>query len=225
MIENKPNTFNIDRVALLYRDLLSNNMHALPNADKSTLLSIQSKNKIVAIGDVDTSNWNAYPLTWLLANKITNPTVLDESKIYQSIQAMRTCNHSIAHPQTLISDSVVIRMIGYESSPNVNDYLNTFIGMCIASDVCKVVFIVIDGDKKFYKNNIYIKKSNSSFIDYTDKSTVKIESAPLVVNPDEITFFNYSKECKPTQAKSKTLSSTNKKKTSCSSILNDLEFI
>ena len=197
MIEDKAK-FNINRIALLYRDLLSNTMHSLSEEEKNLVLSLKPKKKIIAIGDIDSSNWNSYALTYLLENKIIAPTVLDESKIYQSIHAMRTHDESIAHPQTLISESVVIRIIGLDNSSNINDYINTFISMCIASDKCKLVFIIIDGDKRFYRNNIFTRKSNSSFIDITssDKSPYKIESAPLCIDPDDIVFFNFSKKNK-----------------------------
>lgn len=224
-INNNPHNFNINRIAFLYRDLLSKNFHSIPEDHKTLLLNIKPINKLVAIGDVDQSNWNAYPLTYLLHNKLVAPTVLDESKIYQSIQAMRTCNKSIMHPQTLISESVIIRIVGYDNSQNINDYINTFINMCIASDECKVIFLVIDGDKKFYKNNVYTRKSNSSFIDYTsaDKSPVKIESVPLIIQPDSITFFNFSKKSKTTPTKS--IQGNCKKVSSCSSMLDDPDFI
>ena len=50
---------NINRIALLYRDLLSSSIRPLNNADKQILLNIQPTNKIVAIGDIDASNWNS----------------------------------------------------------------------------------------------------------------------------------------------------------------------
>lgn len=216
----------INRIALLYRDLLSNSVHTLCDSDKEIVCKLKPKNKIVAIGDVDIGNWNAYPLTYLLHNKLVAPTVLDESKIYQSIQAMRTCNKSIMHPQNLISESVVIRIVGYDNSSGINDYINTFISMCIASDRCKVIFVVVDGDKRFYKNNVYTRKSNSSFIDYNsaDKSPVKIESTPLIVNPDDIVFFNYSRKSKTlTDAQSNSKSTVSKRRTT--TVMNDIEFI
>ena len=122
-IEDK-HQLNINRVAVLYRDLLSKTIHSLSDNDKSVLLKIKPKNKIVAIGDIDLSNWNSYALTYLLDKKLVVPTVLDESKIYQSIHAMRTHDETIVHPQTLISESVVIRIIGLDNSTNINDYIN-----------------------------------------------------------------------------------------------------
>lgn len=198
-IEDKRH-FNIQRVAVLYRDLLSNSMHPLNDNDKSILLKIKSKNKIVAIGDIDLSNWNTYALTYLLDRKLVVPTVLDESKIYQTIHAMRTHDETIVHPQTLISESVVIRIIGLDNSTNINDYINTFINMCIASDECKLIFIIIDGDKRFYKNSIYVRKTNSTFIETSSGKPYIVESSPLCIDPDDIVFFNYSKKTKPKQS-------------------------
>lgn len=218
-----PKTHNINRIALLYRDLLSSTIHPLNEKDKETLLNIQPVNKVVAIGDIDASNWNVYPLTYLLDRKLVAPTVLDESKIYQSIQGMRTHNESVAHPQTLISQSVVIRIIGLDNSPNINDYINSFISACIASDECKIVFVIVDCNKKFYKDNVYIRKSNSSFIETTTGKPYQVESPPLCISPDQITFFNYSrKNVKPTanQAPS-TSATTSKKKSSCTSMFSD----
>ena len=143
MIDENKKT--LDRVALLYRDLLSSTIHSLSDNDKDVLLSLKPRNKIVAIGDIDTSNWNSYPLTYLLHNKLVAPTVLNESQIYQSIHAMRVHDESIIHPQMLISQSVVIRIVGLDNSANINDYINTFINMCVASDECKIIFIIIVG--------------------------------------------------------------------------------
>lgn len=195
---------NINRIAILYRDLLSNTIHSLSEEDKQLLLSIKPKKKILAIGDIDSSNWNSYALTYFLENKIIAPTVLDESKVYQSMHAMRTHDESIIHPQNLISQSIVIHIIGLDSSSNINEYLNSFISMCIANDKCKIIFVIIDGDKKFYKNSVFTRKSNSSFIDITssDKSPYKIESAPLCINPDDVVFFNYSKKNRQRQSSS-----------------------
>ena len=192
--------FNINRIALLYRDLLSSSIKPLNDTDKKILLNIQPVNKVVAIGDIDLSNWNVYPLTYLLDRKLVAPTVLDESKIYQSIQGMRTHNENVAHPQTLISQSVVIRIIGLDNSANINDYINSFISACIASDECKIIFVIFDGNKKFYKDNIYIRKSNSTFIETTTGKPYVVESTPLCISPDQITFFGYSKCGKPTQS-------------------------
>ena len=212
---------NINRIAILYRDLLSNTVHSLSNTDKELLLSIKPTNKIVAIGDVDFSNWNAYPLTYLLSNKLVSPTVLDESKVYQSIHGMRTHNESIVHPQSLISQSVVIRVIGLDNSANINDYINTFINMCIASDECKVIFIIFDGNKKFYKDNIYIRKTNSTFIETATGKPYVVESSPLCVQPDQIVYFGYRKKLKPVkQTVTSTVASVSSKKT-CSSMLDD----
>lgn len=215
--------FNINRIALLYRDLLSSSIKPLSDTDKKILLNIQPVNKVVAIGDIDLSNWNVYPLTYLLDRKLVAPTVLDESKIYQSIQGMRTHNENVAHPQTLISQSVVIRIIGLDNSANINDYINSFISACIASDECKIIFVIFDGNKKFYKDNIYIRKSNSTFIETTTGKPYVVESTPLCISPDQITFFNYSKCGKPTQSitNSKTSVISNKKKGSLSSMIND----
>ena len=214
---------NINRIALLYRDLLSSSIKPLSDTDKKTLLNIQPVNKVVAIGDIDLSNWNVYPLTYLLDRKLVAPTVLDESKIYQSIQGMRTHNENVAHPQTLISQSVVIRIIGLDNSANINDYINSFISACIASDECKIIFVIFDGNKKFYKDNIYIRKSNSTFIETSTGKPYVVESSPLCISPDQITFFNYSKGGKPIQSitNSKTSVISNKKKNSLSSMIND----
>lgn len=216
---------NIDKIAMLYRDLLSSNMHPLNDNDKSLLLSLKPYNKIIAIGDIDFSNWNVYPLTYFLENKLYAPTVLDESKIYQSMHAMRTHDETIIHPQLLISQCVVIRIIGLDNSANVNEYINSFISMCIAADECKIIFVIFDGDKKYYKNNIYTRKTNSSFIDINsaDKSPYKIESAPLCIPIENIVYFNYSKSNKQSSIKATNSShnSTITKKNSCVSMLND----
>ena len=202
------NDHTIDRIALLYKDLLSKNLHSLNESDKSVLLSLKpDSNKIIAIGDVDISNWNAYPLTYLLQNKYVIPTVLDESKIYQSIQAMRTGNKAILHPQNLISQSMIIRIVGLDNSSNINDYINTFISMCIASDECKIIFIVVDGSKKHYKDCIYTRKTNSSFIETSTGKPYTVESTPLCISPDQIVFFNYSKASSLKQQKVTTISS------------------
>lgn len=219
----------INRIALLYKDLLSNTMKPLSDQDKQLLLSIEPKNKIVAIGDIDFSNWNAYPLTYLLDRKLVAPVVLDESKIYQSWQAMRTHNENVAHPQTLISQSVVIRVVGLDNSAGINDYLNSFISACIASDECKIIFIIFDGDKKFYRNSIYTRKTNSSFIDInsSDKRPYVIESSPLCIPPDQIVYFNHSRKSDrqvsniSNQPKSVVSSISTRKKNSCSSMIND----
>jgi hypothetical protein len=228
-IMNTEKSFNLNRVALLYRDILSTNVHSLAESDKTLLLSLKpNSNKIVSIGDIDISNWNAYPLTYMLANKLVSPTVLDESKIYQSIQAMRTHNECIAHPQMLISQCVIIRIIGLDSSPNINDYINTFISMCIASEECKLIFVIFDCDKRTYKNSIYIRKTNSSFIDISsaDKKPYTIDSTPLCISPDSVTFFNYSKKDKSspvTNLSSNTVSKVKKSrsKNSCASLFDD----
>lgn len=212
---------NINRIAILYRDLLSNTVHSLSNTDKELLLSIKPTNKIVAIGDIDFSNWNAYPLTYLLSNKLVAPTVLDESKIYQSIHGMRTHNESIVHPQSLISQSVVIRVIGLDNSANINDYINTFISMCIASDECKVIFIIFDGNKKFYKDNIYIRKTNSTFIETATGKPYVVESSPLCVQPDQIAYFGYSKKLKPVKQTVTSPAANICSKKTCSSMLDD----
>ena len=220
------NDHTINRIALLYRDLLSKNVHSLSNSDKEILLSLEPTNKIIAIGDIDNSNWNAYPLTYLLNRKLVAPTVLDESKIYQSIQAMRTGNKSILHPQTLISQSVIIRIVGLDSSPSINDYINTFISMCIASDECKIIFVIVDGTKKRYKDSIYTRKTNSTFIDASTSKPYAIESTPLCVSPDQIVFFNYSRQMSSKASQKSVLPqnkniTSNKKRGLCSSMFND----
>jgi hypothetical protein len=199
MIDENKKT--LDRVALLYRDLLSSTIHSLSNNDKDVLLNLKPRNKIVAIGDIDTTNWNSYPLTYLLHNKLVAPTVLNESQIYQSIHAMRVHDESIVHPQMLISQSVVIRIIGLDNSANINDYINTFINMCVASDECKIIFIIIDTTKKNYKDNIYIRKSNSTFIETSSGKPYTIESTPLCISPDMITFFGCSCDKKSSDTK------------------------
>lgn len=201
MIDENKKT--IDRVALLYRDLLSSSIHSISDSDKSLLLSLKPNNKIVAIGDIDTSNWNSYPLTYLLHHKLVAPTVLNESQIYQSIHAMRVHDESIIHPQMLISQSVVIRIVGLDNSSNINDYINTFINMCVASDECKIIFVVLDCNKKTYKDNIYIRKSNSTFIETASGKPYTIESTPLCISPDSITFFGNSTGSKKLQGESK----------------------
>lgn len=223
------NNVNLERIALLYRDLLSSKVKSLSQKDKDLLLSLQPKNKIVAIGDIDLSNWNAYPLTYLLSKKLVAPTVLDESKVYQSIHAMRTHNTSVLHPQMLVSQSVIIRIVGFDNSANINDYINSFINMCIASDECKIIFVIVDGDKRFYKNKIHTRKANSTFIDNGTGEPYKIESTPLIISPDDITFFNYSKLGKSINPKSSSVavSSTvsSRKKSNLSSLSLDSDFI
>lgn len=218
-----PKKFNINRIAILYRDLLSSSLKPLSEKDKTTLLNIQPVNKVVAIGDVDLSNWTSYALTYLLDRKLVAPTVLDESKIYQSWQAMRTHNENVAHPQTLISQSVVIRIIGLDNSANMNDYINSFISACIASDLCKIVFVVFDGNKKFYKDSIYIRKTNSTFIETSTGKPYVVESPPLCIPPDQITFFNHSRKTSKTtvQSNTSTIQTSTRKKNNCSSILDD----
>lgn len=210
---------NINRIALLYKDLLSSSIKPLSEYDKSILLNIQPVNKVVAVGDIDLSNWNSYALTYLLSRKLVAPVVLDESKIYQSWHAMRTHNEKVVHPQTLISQSVVIRIIGLDNSANINDYINSFINMCIASDECKLIFVVVDGNKKFYKDNIYIRKSNSTFIETSTGKPYTVESTPLCISPDQIVFFNSNKKLQSKSAKTKQISI--KCNTSCSSMLDD----
>lgn len=215
---------NINRIALLYRDLLSSDVKSLSSKDKDLLLTLQPTNKIVAIGDIDFSNWNAFPLTWLLDRKLVAPTVLDDSKIYQSIHGMRTHNEKVAHPQTLISESVVIRLLGLDNSPNINDYINSYINMCIASDECKVIFVVIHGSKKSYKDNIYIRKTNSTFIETSTGKPYVVESSPLCISPDQIVYFGHSKKQATKQSasvSSATQTSSKKKNNSLSSMIND----
>lgn len=218
--ENNKDATRINRIALLYRDLLSSTMRPIDDREKETLLNIQPINKVVAIGDIDLSNWNSYALTYLLSKKLVAPTVLDESKIYQSIHGMRTHNEKIVHPQALISQSVVIRIIGLDNSANINDYINSFINMCIASDECKLVFVIVDGNKKFYKDNIHIKKTNSTFIETSTGKPYVVESSPLCISPDQIVFFNHSKlSSNPNKSAARKISIKNS--TSCASMLND----
>lgn len=220
------NNRTLNRIALLYRDLLSNSIKSLSDQDKKTLLNIKPKNKIIAIGDIDYSNWNSYALTYLLENKLIVPTVLDESKIYQSMHAMRTHDEHILHPQYLISQSVIIKIIGLDNSPNINDYINAFINMCIANDDCKIVFVVIDGNKKFYKNNLYIRKSNSTFIETSTGRPYTIDSTPLCIDPDDIVFFNSNRKTtiSPVCNTSKPVQTKAKKTGLCSSIMNEPNF-
>lgn len=220
------NDRTLNRIALLYRDLLSNSIKSLSDQDKRTLLNIKPKNKIIAIGDIDYSNWNSYALTYLLENKLIAPTVLDESKIYQSMHAMRTHDEHILHPQYLISQSVIIKIIGLDNSLNINDYINSFINMCIANDDCKIIFVVIDGNKKFYKNNLYIRKSNSTFIETSTGRPYTIDSTPLCIDPDDIVFFNSNKKTTVSSVSntSKTTQLKTKKSSLCSSIMNEPDF-
>lgn len=216
------NNVNLERIALLYRDLLSSTIKSLSSKDKEILLTLQPTNKIVAIGDIDESNWNSYPLTYLLSKKLVAPTVLDDSKIYQSMHGMRTHNEKVAHPQTLISESVVIRLLGLDNSPNINDYINSYINMCIASDECKVIFVVIHGNKKSYKDNVYIRKTNSTFIETSTGKPYIVESSPLCISPDQVVYFGHSKKqvTKQSTLVSQTTSSK-KKNNSLSSMIND----
>lgn len=181
---------NINRIAILYRDLLSSSIRKLSKEDHDIVISLKpNSNKVVAIGNIDSSNWNAFPLTYLLHNKLVAPTVLNESQIYQSWHAMRVHDNKIIHPQGLISQSVVIRFMGLDNSPNINDYVNSFISMCAASDECKVIFIVFECNKRYYKNNVYVRKSNSTFIDTSNGKPYTVESSPLCISPDDIVFF------------------------------------
>ena len=137
---------------------------------------------------------------------------------------MRTHNENVAHPQTLISQSVVIRIIGLDNSANINDYINSFISACTASDECKIIFVVFDGNKKFYKDNIYIRKSNSTFIETSSGKPYVVESTPLCISPDQITFFDYSKRNNAPQKRVSvgvTSSISNKKRGSLSSMISD----
>lgn len=200
------NEIKLRRLAILYRDLLSNNFHPLSETAKAKVLSLKPKNKMVAIGNIESQNWNAYPLTYLLHNKLVAPTVLDDSKIYQSMHAMRVHDESIIHPQALISQSVVIHLIGLDNSAGINDYLNTFIGMCIASDDCKIIFVVVEGDKKRYTDNIYIRKTNSTFIDTSNGTPYKLESTALCLKPESIVFFSKKTKAPSQQMTSDVLS-------------------
>ena len=212
-------TENINRIALLYRDLLSNKVHKLSKEDMNLVLSLKpNSNKIIAIGNIDSSNWNAYPLTYLLHNKLVAPTVLSDSQIYQSWHAMRVHDDKIIHPQNLISQSVVIRFMGLDNSANINDYINSFIGMCSAADECKVIFVVFDCTKRYYKSNIYVRKSNSTFIDTSNGKPYTIESSPLCISPEEILFFSSGKSTQVQENKT-TRSSSSPKTSSLSSLL------
>lgn len=215
----------LNKVALLYKDLLSKDIHSILSPDKELLLSLKPTNKIIAVGGVDQSNWTAYPLTYLLTNKLVAPTVLDESKIYQSMHAMRVHDDKIIHPQNLISQSVVIRIVGYDNSSNINDYINSFINMCIASDECKIIFVVVDCDKKFYRDRVYIRKSNSTFIETSSGKPYQVESTPLCISPDQITFFNNiqnNKKTKQVQLQSVNVTSTvSSRKSACSTMIKD----
>jgi hypothetical protein len=209
---------NINRIAILYRDLLSSSVHKLSKEDHDIVLSLKpNSNKIIAIGNIDSSNWNSYPLTWLLHHKLVAPTVLNESQIYQSWHAMRVHDNKIIHPQGLISQSVVIRFMGLDNSPNINDYVNSFISMCSASDECKVIFIVFECNKRYYKNNVYVRKSNSTFIDTSNGKPYTVESSPLCISPDEIVFFmSKTSSSEKQQAK---LQPSSRKSNSLSSLL------
>lgn len=211
---------NINRIAILYRDLLSNNIHNLSKEDHSMVLSLKpNSNKVIAIGNIDSSNWNAYPLTYLLHNKLVAPTVLNESQIYQSWHAMRVHDDKIIHPQGLISQSVVIRFMGLDNSPNINDYVNSFISMCAASDECKIIFVVFECNKRYYKNNVYIRKSNSTFIDTSNGKPYTVESSPLCISPEDIVFFQSKSSSSQEKQTTKSLSSS-RKSSSLSSLLN-----
>lgn len=210
---------NINRIALLYRDLLSSSVHKLSKEDYDIIISLKpNSNKVVAIGNIDSSNWNAYPLTYLLYNKLVAPTVLNESQIYQSWHAMRVHDDKIIHPQGLISQSVVIRFMGLDNSANMNDYVNSFISMCAASDECKVIFIVFECNKRYYKNNVYVRKSNSTFIDTSNGKPYTVESSPLCISPEEIVFFPSIKTSQFTE-KRVIKSSSSQKTSSLSSLL------
>lgn len=212
-------TNNINRIAILYRDLLSSRVHSLSKEDRDLVLSLKpNANKIIAIGGIDSDNWNAYPLTYLLNNKLVAPTVLSESQIYQSWHAMRVHDEKILHPQHLISQSVVIRFMGLDNSANINDYFNSFISMCAASDECKVIFVVFECNKRSYKSNIYVRKSNSTFIDTSNGKPYAVESSPLCISPEEIVFFPSAKASQSTE-KRVIKSSSSQKTSSLSSLL------
>lgn len=212
-------TNNINRIAILYRDLLSSRVHSLSKEDRDLVLSLKpNANKIIAIGGIDSDNWNAYPLTYLLNNKLVAPTVLSESQIYQSWHAMRVHDEKILHPQHLISQSVVIRFMGLDNSANINDYFNSFISMCAASDECKVIFVVFECNKRSYKSNIYVRKSNSTFIDTSNGKPYAVESSPLCISPEEIVFFPSTKASQSTE-KRVIKSSSSQKTSSLSSLL------
>ena len=214
-------TSNINRIAILYRDLLSSRIHSLSKEDTDTVLSLKpNANKIIAIGGIDSDNWNAFPLTYLLHHKLVAPTVLNESQIYQSWHAMRVHDEKILHPQHLISQSVVIRFMGLDNSANINDYFNSFVSMCAASDECKVIFVVFECTKRIYRSNIYIRKANSTFIDTASGKPYSIESSPLCISPEEIVFFSSGKSSK-SSAVSSARTNKSEKINSLSSLLNN----
>ena len=212
-------TNNINRIAILYRDLLSSRVHSLSKEDADIVLSLKpNANKIIAIGGIDSDNWNAYPLTYLLHHKFVAPTVLSESQIYQSWHAMRVHDEKILHPQNLISQSVVIRFMGLDNSANINDYFNSFISMCAASDECKVIFVVFECNKRSYKSNIYVRKSNSTFIDTSNGKPYTVESSPLCISPEEIVFFSSGKSAQKSETASVKLTQS-RRSSSLSSLL------
>lgn len=212
-------TNNINRIAILYRDLLSSRVHSLSKEDADIVLSLKpNANKIIAIGGIDSDNWNAYPLTYLLHHKLVAPTVLSESQIYQSWHAMRVHDEKILHPQNLISQSVVIRFMGLDNSANINDYFNSFISMCAASDECKVIFVVFECNKRSYKSNIYVRKSNSTFIDTSNGKPYTVESSPLCISPEEIVFFSSGKSAQKSETAS-VKSTQSRRSSSLSSLL------
>lgn len=212
-------TNNINRIAILYRDLLSNRVHSLSKEDADIVLSLKpNANKIIAIGGIDSDNWNAYPLTYLLHHKLVAPTVLSESQIYQSWHAMRVHDEKILHPQHLISQSVVIRFMGLDNSANINDYFNSFVSMCAASDECKVIFVVFECNKRSYKNNIYVRKANSTFIDTSNGKPYTVESSPLCISPEEIVFFSSGKSAQKSETSS-VKSTQSRRSSSLSSLL------
>jgi hypothetical protein len=212
-------TNNINRIAILYRDLLSNRVHSLSKEDADIVLSLKpNANKIIAIGGIDSDNWNAYPLTYLLHHKLVAPTVLSESQIYQSWHAMRVHDEKILHPQNLISQSVVIRFMGLDNSANINDYFNSFVSMCAASDECKVIFVVFECNKRSYKNNIYVRKANSTFIDTSNGKPYTVESSPLCISPEEIVFFSSGKSAQKSETSS-VKSTQSRRSSSLSSLL------
>ena len=212
-------TNNINRIAILYRDLLSSRVHSLSKEDADIVLSLKpNANKIIAIGGIDSDNWNAYPLTYMLYNKLVAPTVLNESQIYQSSHAMRVHDEKILHPQNLISQSVVIRFMGLDNSANINDYFNSFISMCAASDECKVIFVVFECNKRSYKNNIYVRKSNSTFIHTSNGKPYTVESSPLCISPEEIVFFSSGKSAQKSESAS-VKSTQSRRSSSLSSLL------
>ena len=95
--------------------------------------------------------------------------------------------------------------------------------MCAASDECKVIFVVFECNKRHYKNNIYVRKSNSTFIETSSGRPYTIESTPLCISPEEIVFFQSTKVSQSTE-KRVTRSSSQKQGSLSSLFINKDEF-